>query len=190
MSATTTKLSTKEQILRSGLRFLRKTSYNSFSFGDIAAELGIKKSSIHYYFPTKEDLGVALVQYYHELIKKYISRVDEHLPATEKVQLFIEFFKIGLEKNYLCPAGVLSVEIFTLPQEMRREMNLLYEYYQNWLVGICKQGLVNGDFTFEGTAETMAFHISSAIEGAAAFARAYGNTELFNESLDLLIKQL
>jgi len=36
--------------------------FNGFSFRDIAASVGIKPASIHYYFQTKEQLGVALVR--------------------------------------------------------------------------------------------------------------------------------
>lgn len=181
---------TKEQILKVGLRLLRKQSYNSFSFGDIAAEVGIKKASIHYYFPTKEVLGVALVQYYHELIRSYINQIEPDTPPRDQLVAFVEFFKIGLQKKYLCPAGVLSIEFFTLSQEMQDELRLLFNYYLDWLTEVCKQGQQQGDFNFDGDPRDMAFHISSSIEGATAMARAYDTVDLYYNSLDLLLSKL
>ena len=36
--------------------------YNSLSFRELAKEIGIKSASVHYYFPTKGDLGAALAE--------------------------------------------------------------------------------------------------------------------------------
>lgn len=184
------KLSTKEQILRSGLRLLRTKSYNSFSFGDIAKQVGIKKSSVHYYFENKGILGVALVKYYHELIRSYIARFKPDMTAGEKLEAFVEFFKIGLEKKYLCPSGVLSVEFNTLPKQMQEELRYLFNYYLDWLSGICEEGLLSGEFSFDIDARTMAFHISTSIQGATAMARAYDTLELYNNNLNLILNQL
>ena len=69
------------QIIDSAIRMIRAGGYHSFSFRQIAAELGIKSASIHYHFPTKEDLGVALTKRYTEnfvasLIASVTLRVD------------------------------------------------------------------------------------------------------------------
>ena len=49
-----------KQILDIAERRMRQTGYNAVSYRDIAAEMGIKSASLHYHFPKKEDLGVAL----------------------------------------------------------------------------------------------------------------------------------
>ena len=45
-------------------RRMRQTGYNAVSYRDIASEIGIKSASLHYHFPKKEDLGIALVERY------------------------------------------------------------------------------------------------------------------------------
>ena len=45
---------------------IRKRGYDGFSYADIASDAGIRKASIHYHFPTKPDLGLAVLDRYKE----------------------------------------------------------------------------------------------------------------------------
>src|SRR5699024_11730842 len=45
------------------LTFITTRGTNAFSYKDISKEIGIKTSSIHYYFPTKNDLIVAVLEH-------------------------------------------------------------------------------------------------------------------------------
>ena len=50
-----------EQILLVAESLIQSRGYNAFSYKDISEIIGIKTSSIHYYFPTKADLGKQVV---------------------------------------------------------------------------------------------------------------------------------
>lgn len=56
----------KQEILDCALSRLRKYGYNGCSFREVASELGIKHTSIHYYFPTKDDLVEAVIANYSQ----------------------------------------------------------------------------------------------------------------------------
>ncbi|MCG8611460.1 MAG: TetR/AcrR family transcriptional regulator, partial [Pseudomonadales bacterium] len=47
----------KQQIVELGLSLLQTRGFESFSYQDLARELGITKASIHHHFPKKADLG-------------------------------------------------------------------------------------------------------------------------------------
>ena len=76
--ATTTapkqKSETAEQILDLAETLIQTRGYSAFSYQDIADDLGIRKASIHYHFPSKTDLGVAVVD-------RYMARLDDALTA-------------------------------------------------------------------------------------------------------------
>src|SRR5476649_1984467 len=46
--------------------------YNSLSFRELAKQIGIKSASVHYYFPTKGDLGAALAREYTDEFRAYL----------------------------------------------------------------------------------------------------------------------
>ena len=55
---------TQIKILAAAEQRIRTAGYHGFSFREIAADVGIKSSSVHHYFPTKESLGVAVARRY------------------------------------------------------------------------------------------------------------------------------
>ena len=65
---------TSDQILASARNFIVTGGYNGFSYADIAGEVGIRKASIHHHFPSKTDLGIAVVD-------RYIARFGTALAA-------------------------------------------------------------------------------------------------------------
>lgn len=52
---------TRENIVDKAEELIRTKGYNAFSYGDIAGVLHIRNAAIHYYFPSKADLGVSVV---------------------------------------------------------------------------------------------------------------------------------
>ena len=55
---------TREQLLAAAADLLQRVGYASFSFRDLADAVGIRAASVHYHFPTKADLGLALVDWF------------------------------------------------------------------------------------------------------------------------------
>ena len=51
---------TRQTIMNAARATVQARGYNALSFRELAKEVGIKSASIHYYFPTKGDLGAAL----------------------------------------------------------------------------------------------------------------------------------
>ena len=59
----------RNNILDVAERRMRMSGYNAVSFRDIAGEIGIKSASLHYHFPKKADLGLALVERYSDNLR-------------------------------------------------------------------------------------------------------------------------
>ena len=57
-------MSTRSDLLTAAELLLRTKGYSAFSYADLAQEIGIKKASIHHHFPTKEGLGIAVIESY------------------------------------------------------------------------------------------------------------------------------
>ncbi|MCB9111119.1 MAG: TetR/AcrR family transcriptional regulator [Anaerolineales bacterium] len=63
----------KRTILNLAESLLQDKGFNGFSYANIASELGVKNAAIHYHFPSKEDLGVAVIKRYRERFKLWIN---------------------------------------------------------------------------------------------------------------------
>ncbi len=189
--STITKDDTRKKILNTALKFIQSKSYNSFSFNDIAKEVGIKKASVHYHFESKEILGIAAVKNYKEKIIYLTKKLDDSTQDLwEKLEHYFAFFKAGLKTNYVCPAAVLSAEINSIPKEMENELKTLFDYYMEWLAKILELGRVSKVFSFKKKPIEMALFVSSAIEGAMLFARAYNKPNHYDITVESIIEML
>src|SRR4051812_38892361 len=100
---------TREDILRTAGRMLQLKGYNAFSFAHVAEALHVKPAAIHYHFPTKTDLGVALLARYHARYRQLIEDA-EVLPLGEQLQGFFGIFERFSADGRVCFEGVLEAE--------------------------------------------------------------------------------
>src|SRR5262245_19633759 len=70
------RVETLTKILDAAEEMVQTRGYNAVSFRDLAAAVGIKSASIHYYFQNKGDLGVALVKRYVERFAEARQKID------------------------------------------------------------------------------------------------------------------
>src|SRR6185369_12159145 len=107
-------------IMDSAERRMRLGGFSGFSFREIAADVGIKSSSVHYHFPTKEALAAAVV-------RRYVERVSEEIDGdveTEKdpVKLWTKAFRrSSTSAKTMCPCVVLGAASQDLPSEVSNE---------------------------------------------------------------------
>ena len=52
----------KQEILDVAAELLQTRSFSAFSYQDISDRIGVSKATLHHHFPSKDDLGVALVE--------------------------------------------------------------------------------------------------------------------------------
>src|SRR5271167_1241023 len=109
---------TRRELLDLAETLVRTRGYNGFSYRDLAEQIGIKTASIHYHFPSKGDLGEALVEKDREEFAKNLAQLDAvEKDLRRRLERFIQFFQartIGCD-NRMCLGAMLAVEQETLP---------------------------------------------------------------------------
>src|ERR1700689_5234 len=64
--------------------------YNGFSYADIASQLGVTKASLHYHFPSKAELGRALIERYRVVFGAALEEIDQHAKGPhQKLQQYV-----------------------------------------------------------------------------------------------------
>jgi len=164
---------TKELILDAAEELLQRRSYNAFSYQHIAVQLGIRNAAIHYHFPSKGDLGTALIRRYRERYQNYIRQIESG--TTDPREMLQGFFKIYLEYldagDMVCPGGVLGAEFTSIPCSMQEETRLMLREIYEWLISVLLRGRDSGQLRFGGTPEGKALEIGCALQGALQIAR-------------------
>jgi TetR/AcrR family transcriptional repressor of nem operon len=60
---------TRGQIMDRAAQLLMSRGYKGFSYRDISSHLGVKNAAVHYHFPAKTDLALALVDEYRQTLR-------------------------------------------------------------------------------------------------------------------------
>jgi len=182
---------TSERILDIAERLVQTRGFNSFSYADIAAELGITKASLHYHFSSKEMLGQTLITRYADRFADALERIDEDIPdAPAKLEAYADLYAGVLEGKRMCMCGILAAEYQTLPKPMRSAVIRFFDDNQRWLADVLRQGQADKTLTFTGSADETAQSILSTLEGAMLVARPYGDLAKFRSTADQLLAGL
>lgn len=114
---------------------MRESGYNAVSFRDIAAEIGIKSASLHYHFPKKADLGLALVQRYSDNLRAALqARIDEETLPLERIEAFVDLHRQALTRQQLlCLCAVFGAEARGLPKLINDAVAKFFRQNIDWL---------------------------------------------------------
>lgn len=161
-------ITTKAALLRAAETQMRSKGYSAFSYADLAAQIGIRKASIHHHFPTKESLGA-------ELIKDYIKRFDATLSSIEETHVdpllrlrgFARLFIISANEGLLPLCGALAAEMAALPLSLQGLTRAFFETQLDWLQATLNAGVRQRNWSLDKPVETYAFMLLSSLEGAS-----------------------
>lgn len=188
---TKTENGTAERILDIAERLVQTRGFNSFSYRDIASELGITTASLHYHFRGKAELGNALITRYAQRFGEALGRIDREIPdARAKLEAYAELYAGVLQGKRMCMCGVLASEYQTLPKPMRNAVIRFFDENQRWLADVLSQGQADGTLSFSGSADDVAQGVLSTLEGAMLVARPYGDVRKFNSTAHRLLDSL
>lgn len=165
--------------------------YNGFSYADIAAQLGVTKASLHYHFPSKAELGRALIERYHGLFGAALDAIDQHRePPQQKLVRYVGLYDSVLSNERMCLCGMLAAEYATLPVPMQEGLTTFFDANERWLTAVLEAGLRAGTFLFRESAQERARVVLGALEGAMLVARSYGNARRFQSAAASVLADL
>jgi TetR/AcrR family transcriptional regulator, transcriptional repressor for nem operon len=181
------KIDTKKQILDIAEDLLLDRGYNGFSYKDISNALKIKNASIHYYFPKKTDLGVAIIQRAINRFQKWAAAVDSANDSyIKKLDEFCLALKKYLDrKQRICLGGALETDFKTLPKEMQNETRKFVSGTLTWLEKLLTEGKNKGEFKYPESAKDQAVLIMASLQGAIQVVRVTTPS-----SFDSTVKQI
>ncbi|MBI5636335.1 MAG: TetR/AcrR family transcriptional regulator [Nitrospinae bacterium] len=166
------KQDTKKLIVEIATELIQQRGYQGFSYQDIATRLGIKKASIHYHFPKKEDLGIAVISAYYQYIQDWIGKYDlDKMTARENLEKYFQFFtETHLHHELGCVMNGFLAESESLPDVLREKLAWFEKWHLELVTMKVKEGVEKGEFKKRGAPEEQALFIIAATMGALNMA--------------------
>ena len=184
---------TAHKILDVAELFTQTQGFNAFSYKDIQTEVGVKTSSIHYYFPTKQDLATAMAERYIERFLNALDDIDQKSKTgLAKLEEAGKKFVDAANAQKLCLCGMLTSDALSLPQETLNELRRFYKESERWIAKSITQAIEDDDLRELHSVEDAAAHFLATLQGGILVARAHKDDSymqtVLNQALALLKK--
>lgn len=171
------KQNTAQQILDVAQSMVRNRGYSAFSYADIAQSIGIRKASIHYHFPSKDDLVKELVKRYREILERKCLHIEQQeITPQEQMREFVNLYRDGLQEHQICLCGMLTADFEVLNSEIQAELKTFFSVTESWLTRLLKRGSEAKAWQGTQSFEREAKSIIAMLQGAQLLARAADNS--------------
>lgn len=165
--------STKSMIIKSAEELILSYGYQGFSYNDISNSINIRKASIHYHFPTKEDLGVAFITKYSRLFALWSKRAEK-LSSRGKLDAFcLMYGELSKGCTRICPIGMVAADYHKMPEQIQQRSQELITQVETWLESMICTGMENKEFKETLHPQEMSRHFIYAMSGALKMARIF-----------------
>ena len=165
------KRKTRSLLLEKGAEIIHQKGFHHTGINEILAAVGVPKGSFYFYFKSKEEFGLELIEYFME---KYLARADVHLadprvPYLERFRNFLdEFLAIFAANCYIggCPIGNFALEMSDLNENFRKKLVESFERMKQRVVQFLGPAQQEGELPVNVDIDEMADFIVNSWEGA------------------------
>ncbi|NYE64117.1 TetR/AcrR family transcriptional repressor of nem operon [Duganella sp. 1224] len=170
------KANVKEQILTTSVDLLHSKGFNATSVQDITDAAGVPKGSFYNHFPSKEALGMEVLQRYVAAIGDIAAVLhDRSLAPLARLQQFFERMIAGNAANDYhcgCLLGNFSTELSNQIPAMREAMRQAFAGSSAALEAVIAEGQRDGSIGNRLPAADLAAFLNDAWQGAVLRAKA------------------
>lgn len=168
----------RDKILATARATVQQHGYNGLSFRELAKDVGIKSASIHYYFPSKGELGAALAHKYSEEAHDLFERLLVEADPSSCLRRYTDVYRMALERdNRMCLCGIMGAEYDELPDAVKAEISAFADVNVAWLSKVLTKLGVTKDQALGDRAAA----IYAAVIGAQLVARSRNDISLFDQ---------
>jgi TetR/AcrR family transcriptional regulator, transcriptional repressor for nem operon len=181
--------STRERLIAAALRLFGEKGYLSTSVADVQRESDCHSGSFYHFFPTKQDLLLAVLDRYRTGIVPMLIEpawADVHDPI-ERIFALLAHYRMLLEMSrcaYGCPIGSLALELHEPDPAVR---HLLASNFTGWIDQV-ENCLVDARKVLGRSIDTRrtAGFVLTVMEGGVMQARTYRDLRPFDAAVATL----
>jgi TetR/AcrR family transcriptional regulator, transcriptional repressor for nem operon len=177
---------TRERLVQTARNLFLVQGYNATGVAQILKEANVNSGSLYHYFPTKEDLLMAVLEWYRDniyeaLLKPVYDRIDDPIERIFGVLDGYRHLVTMLEFSYGCPIGNLALELSNSHPNAR---SMIRENFESWVVSIQENLVAASNILPEGTdTRALALFTLTVMEGAVMLAKTYRTIEPFDTAI-------
>ncbi|MBS0298109.1 MAG: TetR/AcrR family transcriptional regulator [Proteobacteria bacterium] len=181
--------STRDRLVFTALRLFGEKGYGSTSVADILREADANSGSLYHFFPTKQDLLIAVLEAYRDGIEPMLLAPawEGVADPLERVFALLARYRQALEMTaclYGCPIGSLALELHEPDPPVRELLAINFEGWVRHVRG-CFEG-ARERLPAGADPEKLARLTLTIMEGGVMQSRTYRSLDAFDTGVELL----
>jgi TetR/AcrR family transcriptional repressor of nem operon len=176
---------TRTRLVTEGLKSMIINGFDGLSVNSVLDAAGIPKGSFYYFFKSKEEFAVAVLDAYekHYVELRNLILNDESVSPLRRLQnYFDEVERIHLAETPLggCLYGVLGQTAGVRSPEFRAKLAVVFTSWEEQLQGLLKQAQSAGEIDPKINTKEAAAFLIDAYEGVLIRMKVNGDTKAFS----------
>ena len=161
----------KDQIMNAALNVVATKGYSDCRMDDIVSEAALSKGAIYWYYSSKKDVFLSLVNHWVNRWGVTLNHiVEEDLSASDQLKALFDFFLNAYNDNPTVFKAELEFwALSSRDEDFRKKTHEVYQEFLELIEGIIQRGVDSGDFK-NLDVKVAALSIMVNIEGIVWFA--------------------
>ncbi|MGC8604909.1 MAG: TetR family transcriptional regulator C-terminal domain-containing protein [Desulfomonilaceae bacterium] len=165
------KQSTKIKIVAEGAKVIQKKGFNNTGIIDVLNAAGVPKGSFYFYFKSKEDFGIEVINYLAENVRRAWTQSPKYTTESPLESLKRRFDEATTYFQHAgciggCPIGNLAQEMGDLNDVFRQRLQEIFLEMRNVIAQSIREAQRLSEINRSFDAEQLADFILNSWEGA------------------------
>ena len=178
--------STRDQILTAAYRTLIELGYNQISMRKIADEAGVNQSLLHYYFGSKENLMLEVLEYVNEQLLVRQRKMYHEVQSFEAIWArALEYFEEDVQSGYVRALWELRAQGLS-NDRIKKRLAEMIGHWRGLVTELVKNALVEYGIQAKAPPEIFARLLGNIYWGAEAEILAGEDPRLHIEAIRMM----
>lgn len=170
---------TRTKILDAAEHMTQTSGVNGFSYLDLADEVGVKTSSIHYHFKTKADLMLAMVERIETIHGQSLNTMQIEIDSPKaRILEVVKLFQAYVKEEKFCLCGMMAAELQSVSDEVHTRLKSYFKQFQDWIEKQFKE-------MKKKDPKGLALGFVGALEGSLLLARLQGDPKIVKKGVEI-----
>lgn len=181
----------RTRLLDAARDMIRERGFAATSVDDLCVAAGVTKGAFFHHFASKEALGIAAADYWAETTSAFFAAAPYHEPKhpLDRVLAYVAFRRSIIEGDasaFSCLVGTMAEEVHARWPAIRDACGASIFGHAATLVTDIGLAMADRRTVGDWTAESLARHTQTVIQGAFVMAKAGNDPALAREAMDHL----
>lgn len=173
---------TRAELIRIGSDIIAHKGFNSTGINVVLKEAGVPKGSFYYYFSSKEDFGLAVID---DFAAEYDAQLDRTLgnPSLAPLERIRQYLRAAIDDMEACDSsrgclvGNLGQELAGQNESFRLRIDSIFSNWQARVTRCLTEAQEQGDVGPEANPESLAQLLQMGWQGATLRAKVSKSVE-------------